>query len=355
MFKLKNKVIAWSLLVVMLFGLFLGFEDVSTVEAADNYYKVGQTNNIGAYWTQGRKTAPDITELITDGSVSDKDWLFAGWYTSAECTIPWSDTASGIAYAKFIPASTFTTLCQVLATTTEHSTEASKLRILMTVDTLKYAQVGFKIKLNGVEKTTMWSNTVYTNIQVADCANDVSYSKLPSDIDANAKYFSTITIVNIGKENWQKPIYVTPCWETQDGTIVEGMGRYARVEDSYKHIVNIPIRLFEDTKDVAAGRLKVTYNSKFTYEGYDAGTVFEEVTAGDDTANRTVSCVGNVRDISNNKAADGMYMNLRFSVSDLTQLGTTETFDVTANEFCDISENIVTVDVANVTYTNYNK
>lgn len=354
MSKLAKQVISLSLSAVMLLGICLEFSNVKTVNAADSYMKIASASDISKYWTVDRKTAPDITELITDGSVEDKDWLFAGWYTNAECTKAWSNTASGTAYAKFIPTSTFTTLCQVLATTTGESTEASKLRMLMTVDSLQYAKIGFNLKLNGIDKGTEWTSTVYTSIRVADETNDVSFKKLPEEIDANAAYFATLTMVNIGKVNWTKSIFITPCWETQDGTIVEGMGRYARVEDAYKQIVNVPIRIYEGTKNVAAGLVQVAYDSKFTYVGCDAGTIFEEVQTGDNTVSQTVTCVGNVQDITQNKAAKGMYMNLRFSVSDLTELNATETFTISATEFCDIDEKTVTVDVANATSKNYN-
>ena len=151
---------------------------------------------------------------------------------------------------------------------------------------------------------------------------------------------------NIPKASFATGFLVTPYWVTLDGTKVSGITRYARVEDYYQKNINVPVRLYTD-EAVAAGYLEVLIPDGCTYVGYDAG-IFEEMEVA--VSGSTVKIVGNVADISNDKTADGLYANLRFSTSSAPADGA---FTVSNPDFCDISENTKTLSVVEAAYNDF--
>ena len=308
--------------------------------------------NIAAYVGGAERIAP---KPQMDGY---EEWVFAGWYSDESCGNEYAlreETKTGEAYAKFVPAELLSIKCQILADTTVN-TDSTQLRLVSTVDNLQYESVGFDIQMG--EKIFHYeSKKVCKEIKVTENSNSkVEFGCTPKDFHAMANWFTTVTIINIQKNQFTNGIFINPFWTTLDGTTVYGVSRYARVEDSYLNIVNVPVRLYSD-EQVAAGYLEVGYDkTKFAYVGYDAGTVFEEMEAAADGAG-IVRLVGNVEDIKSNVAADGMYVNLRFEKVKGVSLATAETFTVTGELFSDINENLVyrngnTFDVSNVVYKN---
>lgn len=271
-------------------------------------------------------------------------WIFAGWFTDTACTTAVDrETATGAQYAKFVPSGVLSAKCQVLSDTTSTS-DTSKIRFVSTIDNLKYQQVGFKYQIaGGAEKS-------YTTTQVMKSivANEggVAFGYQPTVFDECSQYFITVTMKNIPNRAFATGIRITPFWVTLDGTEVEGVSRYIRVEDHYNKIVNVPVRLY-DNADVAAGLLSISYDAaKYDYVGSDNGTVFDSTKCNAKAG--LVYCVGNVDDISGNTPADGMFVNLRFQLKESqTNDGA---FTVVDKDFCNNVEESVTVSVAEAAY-----
>lgn len=278
-------------------------------------------------------------------NAAHKDWLFAGWYEDAACTVA-SRATAGSAYAKFLPAELLSVRCQILAGTNKER-PSDMLRIISTIDSLNYNQVGFDITVNGVTRR-YGSTKVYERITARD--GSVSCRYQPSDFHRNAKYFITGTLVNIPAAASRTGIRITPWWVTRDGTRVCGVSRYARVADSYDGIINIPVRLYTDEQAVA-GYLEAAYNIKdYEFVGYDAGTVFDEMRAvrvGD-----AIRCIGNVKDMAQDVALEGMYVNLRFRWIGSGKPQRKSVFTITGEDFCNRMEvDITNFDVSDVVHT----
>ncbi len=321
------------------------------VYAADETAIHTEKLNIEAYVGGAERVAPKPQKA------GYEEWVFAGWYSDESCGKEYAlkkETKTGEAYAKFVPAGLHSVKCQTLADTTSDK-DITQLRLVSAVDNLQYESVGFDIQI-GEHKIHYESQKVCKEIKVTETSNSkVEFGCTPKDFHAMANWFTTVTIINIQKNEFSTGILISPFWTTLDGTRVYGVSRYARVEDSYLNIVNVPVRLYSD-EQVAAGYLEVGYDkAKFKYAGYDAGTVFEEMEAAD--GNSVVRLVGNVKDIKSNVTADGMYVNLRFQKVEGATLGTAETFTVSGEQFSDINENLVyedgnTFNVFDVVYKN---
>ncbi len=322
-------------------------KDEAFAELLGSYQWTEKVENVSPYTGDGRR-APKPTDA------AHKDWLFAGWYEDAACTVI-SRATEGSAYAKFLPAELLSVRCQILAGTSKEK-PSDMLRIISTVDSLDYNQVGFDITVNGVTKS-YGSTKVYEVITAKE--GDVAVGYGPKDFHENAKYFATGTLVNIPVAASGTAIQITPWWKTLDGTKVCGVGRYSRVVDFYDGVYNVPIRLYSEG-EAAAGYLEVIYNNEvFQYVGMDQGNVFDEMEVrGEDGI---VRCVGHQRTITadtGNVKAEGMYVNLRFQLIPGKSVPTGETFfqvPETGRDFCDNQEVEKEVYVPDGVYRNISK
>lgn len=320
----------------------------------------GNTKEIKAensYYTESMNITNDAPKPTGTGH---EDWLFAGWYSDSECKTPIENKKVGdSAYAKFVSADVLSVKCQSLKDVSS-SDETTSMRIITTVDNLNYSEVGFKVKVGNNEKEYS-TTTVYKKIVTNDDKNKFEYEA--SIFDTSSTYFATVTMTNIPNKGFTKGIYITPYWKTLDGTTVYGVGRYARVEDSYydggKTVINVPVRLYTD-KNVAAGKITVNYDKdKYTYIGSedgDLGNIFDEIYVYDNGDGK-VTCVGNVSPINDIKA-DGLLVSLRFARKDSSD--ETYTFNVDGEEFANYEGEFVytsgtTFDVSNVTHKAINK
>ena len=322
--------------------------DLKVQAAAGNAEQI----SIDAY--KNGQTAPKPT------ADEHKGWVFAGWFEDADCETAVADktNASGNKYAKFIPAEVVNVKCQVTANTVA-TTESCKLRVVTTVDSLDYQEVGFEFKIGGNASFEHKISKVFKKIVAAN-GND-PFELTPDYFHDSSQYFSTVTLTDIPTAGFTTGIRIIPYWVTLDGTKVYGVGRYARVEDSYLGIVNVPVRLYTD-EDVAAGYLEVSYDKSIFeyYSGesvsYDVGIIFSEMKT-DDTGS-VIRCVGIAEDLTDSSgdiSADGMYINLRFRVKSALTSGETYTFGVSEESFCDKNEISVSLDASDVAYKNINK
>jgi len=363
---LSNKLVAviFTLMLVLAGACFLSTEG-SKVLASDSNTPAFQVKalDIAQYTSIDNEDNLVRTAPKPDANSDYKDWIFAGWYEDQACTTTVDKTTeSGTYWAKFVPSEVLSAKCQVSADTTS-ATSTSKLRIVSTVDSLKYSQVGFDLGFKG-KKMSYSTSKVFSKIEAA--TDGVAYGFSPNIFDLQSEYFITATLINIKNEDFDEGILIKPYWVTKDGTKVYGVSRYARVEDSYLGIVNVPVRLYSDNL-AASGTATVAYDaSKLEYSdtysstliagntatsGFDNGYVFKSVTVSNNVAGEsgtlTVSASSN-EDVK----TDGMLVNLRFKKITNVSLPKVNEFKVNTS-LKDASSNAVVVVAPHVVYMNY--
>lgn len=183
------------------------------------------------------KLYKDISQYRgTDKTYPKKDgYVFAGWYTGvteeakdSTATPISTDTISGSAWAKFVPEEVLSVKAQVSHDITSVSeNQTVKLRLVTTVDSMRYNEIGFKIKFNGSEtENTYGSQEVYKEITVADDYGR-KWTETPSDAFHKASIrFATVKITGFTESLFTTyELAVTPYWITKDGTTVTGVSR----------------------------------------------------------------------------------------------------------------------------------
>lgn len=168
-------------------------------------------------------------------SYEDKEgYVFAGWWqgdandviTDDTNLIPISEgTKDGGAWAKYVPEETLSVKAQTTNRITDNPA-STKLRLVTTVDSLRYKEVGFKIKYNqGQKEYTHSSKNVYEKITALD-ANDIPFNYRPGVFDNVSDYFMAYTITDINQNLFDTYEFaVSPYWITLDGTTVRGVAR----------------------------------------------------------------------------------------------------------------------------------
>lgn len=148
-----------------------------------------------------------------------EDYIFAGWYTTAECTTTLgSDVTSDSAYAKFVPKQILGIKAQIEAGT-QGGSDSSSIRFVTTVDSLKYQTVGFDFEINE-KKLNAESDSVYKRLE-AKGADDRVLNYTPAKLfHTMSKYFMACTVTDVPNADFGHGIFVTPYWITNDGTKV---------------------------------------------------------------------------------------------------------------------------------------
>lgn len=313
---------------------------------------------MGRYWNAKNKTAPVKPNCV-----------FAGWYTKDESDefaaikeaegIPTSKTT----YAKFVPAYVLSVKTQVEAQAEKESDATDKpestfMRVLSSVDSGNYQNVGFEVLLGDreVELKVEAFTKVYNGLKLSATAEETIY---PEDVFGKASdYFTALDLKNIKVEKFSNKIYIRPYWTTLDGTKVEGLARNVRVEDKYTDYkyVSVPINLLTDGVNpvkVAAGMVEVTYDATKAVVAKDAqgnyridtGRLLKDMEynvilpAEGETMGKIIF-VGSGIDMTKEIKADGLYANIRFkSATDAKLTESDLKLTKTAKEFCDWEEN----------------
>ena len=221
--KVQRSIYSVILCIVLMAATVSGTIITHATDEADNYYT-------------------DVTTIP-----SKEGCVFAGWYQDKECTNPYreSDTYSE-AYAKFVSADVLSVKCQLTAGATMEST-STDLRLVTTVDSLKYQSVGFIVSAGEKGPRTLESNTVYSSISAFVNANKTTYT--PQDLAADANYFMTSKITDIPSEAFATTFSVTPFWKTMDGTTVTGAEKVFTIKE------NLPVSIYEETDSSRDGKL----------------------------------------------------------------------------------------------------
>lgn len=172
----------------------------------DNYY------DISVYRSGANYTYPE-----------KEGYVFAGWYTDKNLkTSLGGDVTTGNAYAKFVDENVLSVKCQLTAGTTEKS-ETTNLRMVTTVDNLRYQSAGFQITVGKITQITT-SKTVYTQITGYIEKDGATYYK-PTVFSDESAYFMAYNLNDIPHAAFAKGIKITPQWTTLDGTSVKGMAK----------------------------------------------------------------------------------------------------------------------------------
>jgi len=201
----------------------------------------------------------------TDNS---EEWLFAGWYKDANCetaytSYPTEDTA----FAKFVPENVLSIKLQLKeGTGSGGDDEKTNLRLVSSVDSLDYQQVGFEVYFDGAQTPKVASTKkVYERI-VSNSVSNVEYNYGPKIVDVKSEYFVTATIINIAKDNFDKNYYIRPYWVTLDGTTVYGVNRYVSVNNGISETnVNIPVKMDSEPTVSSANISGTTYDASVAY------------------------------------------------------------------------------------------
>lgn len=183
----------------------------------------------GADIAENYNTEDYPTTTLTFGE--NKGYVFAGWYEDEEGTKPCTSVPSTDAYAKFVDADVLTVKYQMtLGTGT--SSEKTNLRLITTVDSLKYNLVGFIVEYTDASNVrqvespttkTVYSSMVgYYGTEVNE-ANKVIFQPSQTFVDTSA-YFMVHTLL-VYNNYFGTTFTVTPMWTTLDGTTVKGASR----------------------------------------------------------------------------------------------------------------------------------
>jgi len=194
---------------------------------------------------QGHITNKDVMD-----STDNSGWLFAGWFTDEYCTTPVSTTVEGTTYhAKFVHPDVLNVKLQITAGATPES-DSVNMRMVTSVDSLDYAQVGFDVYYNediGAAEPTK-NVPIYKVFEriVASSESGVDYNYSPKVVDTDSEYFTTATLVGIAKANYEKPFLIKPYWVTYQGVKIYGTSRYVTMTgDAFSTVTtaNVPVKI----------------------------------------------------------------------------------------------------------------
>ena len=192
---------------------------VQNVKAANNV--IEQTDNIA-------KVAYIGTEYqgLNGGVPTLEGYIFSGWYTQEDCgvanVLKEAPGDSDTVYAKFVKKDVLSVKVQ-LRYGTNMDSEYTKIRLITSVDSLNYQEVGFDFSCS--------TKTVYTTL--FGYSSDSQQSYQPSSISTASNYFMVQNVTNFPQELFQTTITVTPKWTTLDGTTVAGEARTFKIQDVF--------------------------------------------------------------------------------------------------------------------------
>lgn len=281
-------------------------------------------------------------------------YVFGGWYQKnatsysplkeADLSTDKLESLTNV-YAKFVPAYVLSVKAQMETETqtSNGNTDSTYLRLITALDSNEYQKVNFEIYYNNKheEKNAPDIDRVFSSLKNVD---GEIFPETTFGPDAHC--FGALKLNAILKNNYAKIIYVRPSWTTMDGTKVEGLGKYIRVEDGFEEneYISVPVNLLGG-EEVAAGKIQLTYDAKtLRVHDVDAGRLLPEMEANCDTSG-VITFVGNTS--GGNVNSDGLYANVRFKKIAESQLEAGVKypdfwqFFIDNEVFCNWSETIV--------------
>lgn len=312
-----------------------------TVENGIIYEKDSTNYKMSDYWSTDEKKAP-----VMDG------YVFAGWYLkNGERFQAMKDveSANDEAWAKFVPEAVLSVKMQV-EKGTNAAKETTSIRVVTTIDSTLYKNVGFDIWFNNRLHITEGTefNTVFTSIQKENEDGTTTTLYPGQEFDEASKYFAVLKITDIGNVNYKKLIYARPSWTTMDGTKVEGLAKYVHVEDGYasNNWLSIPVDVLGG-KAIAAGVVTMKYDETLELikdsTAIENGRIFEELTYYVDEENHTITFAANAESAESSDVADGIYANVRFQLKTGAEAKENYTFQLTDDSFASWDEKLIDV------------
>ena len=177
-------------------------------------------------------TKSEVEEFHSNGTFPTKTgYVFAGWYADQELTSPVKNTIPDIAYPKFVDEKVLQVKLQLRAGTTLSSANTD-LRLVTSVDSLNYKEVGFKVQVGESGRITpLTSKTVYMKITGFVDSKKTEYTPGDAFENTSSQYFMTKNLTGVSEAYFSTGISVTPFWTTLDGTTVEGTVRVIKIDD----------------------------------------------------------------------------------------------------------------------------
>ena len=226
---------------------------------------------------QAKAADNSYTKAEADGYIKDGTYpaapsgeVFAGWYQDEDYAEPYTGNASvEKVYAKYVDENVLSVKCQITAGTESESAQTN-LRMVTTVDSLNYQQVGFDVTID--EKTNSFtSKTVYTTLNGYIDGNENKY--LPTVFSAASQFFMSYKLTEIPNAAFSKDITITVKWTTMDGAVVYGAPRTLTI-DQIIGADEKPLEEREFTKTIShtAGQ-NTDWNLVMDIPEYPAGSV----------------------------------------------------------------------------------
>ncbi len=276
---------------------------------------------------------------VTKDAPTRDGYVFGGWYKGNGTEAYTEETIKGVttAYAKWVPAYVLSVKAQNEKDIAKNDNKKNTLRIITSVDSRDYQNVGFDVYLNNKENKLLHNHgdmktaNVYSKLAAGD--GEMTASQV---FGSASGYFGVWWLSDIEDKYDASIIYVKPYWTTLDGTKVYGLGKYVHVEDGYEGYISVPINLRSVT-DVAAGIVTMTSSTALEFVGFEAGRVLKEmacsVSAG--TTTDTIKIVGNADTVDTYADGEEIFANVRFRKTDSAEK---LTFNMKTGMFCDWDE-----------------
>lgn len=175
----------------------------------------------------------DIAVYKETGTYPERrGYVFSGWYADDAFTRPLGvETGDGNAYAKFVDQDVLGLYFQVTADKTTVCDETD-LRVLTSVDSKKYQNVGFKFEVNGI-KQIFTTRKVYAEVYgYTSDGTKITYG--PDAFSEESQYIMAFNLSKIPYSAFSTEIKITPLWTTMDGTVVSGASRLLRLDENLK-------------------------------------------------------------------------------------------------------------------------
>lgn len=179
--------------------------DVNTVKA-----ETTNTENIikcegGSFYVEPVSSETAVMNGKTmPSSTEHPDWLFAGWFLDENCeqAVKSKIEETTTYYAKFVTPDVLSVKLQIKNNAS--TSDKTNMRIISSVDSLDYLNVGFKVyfdqKIGTDTPSVDAQDTVVYEKIVTSSQSGITYNYSPQVIDADSKYFITATLVNIKRQ-----------------------------------------------------------------------------------------------------------------------------------------------------------
>lgn len=146
-------------------------------------------------------------------------YVFTGWFTDAQLTVPLGkNVTEGEAYAGFAKAEILCVKCQI-AQGTDTNSDATDLRLLTGVESLRLSAVVFLVNDECRAATELYERLSYGDLSARDL------------FGPEAVYIASAVINGISRDHFNDVISIIPGWYTLDGTFVTGTPRSLRLSD----------------------------------------------------------------------------------------------------------------------------